>query len=491
MGAAIYLFANLFRWPDIPYLLGGDQVFFWTDAQRMLHGERIYQDFFRFTPPGVDLVFVTAFKVFGPRLWVTNAIVLVLGIALCWMCFSIARQLMDQTRAALAAVLFLVLIYGSLLNATHHWFSLLAVMGAARLLMASRAAGALAIAGGLLGVASFFTQTAGVLCLVAVLVFLTLELRASGQPWQIAAQRGLLPVAAFGVATTVLYLPYLARAGWKAIWEMLVVYPRYLTYGIGKYFPGLPDALTVHKLPRLAPTLVVYALLPTIYPLALWRMWGRRERTEPKLRWAVTLLSLMGLALLLEILPAVSWLRVYAIAMPGIILLVWAFSQRSRIGKYLSVMVWLLVILFAAAQIWSRQRTDSRVVALPAGDAVLPAPKSEQYLWFVSHTHPGDRAFAATWPGIYLPLDLRNPVFIDSMLTNEWTRPEYVELAVRQLEERQVALVLWASRLNSADDQTRPWEDHLEPMRRYLLSHYKRVHVFADGDEIWQRSEAR
>src|ERR1700740_1396878 len=32
MTAAAYLYVNLFRWPRIPYLLGGDQVFFWTDA---------------------------------------------------------------------------------------------------------------------------------------------------------------------------------------------------------------------------------------------------------------------------------------------------------------------------------------------------------------------------------------------------------------------------------------------------------------------------
>src|ERR1700747_3361167 len=131
-GAGIYLYANLFRWPNTPYLLGGDQVFFWTDAQRMLHGERIYQDFFRFTPPGVDFVYLTSFRLFGTRLWVTNAIVLVLGMALCWVCFSVASQLMSRIWAALGALLFLVLIYGPLLNGTHHWFSLLAVRTAVR-----------------------------------------------------------------------------------------------------------------------------------------------------------------------------------------------------------------------------------------------------------------------------------------------------------------------------------------------------------------------
>jgi hypothetical protein len=58
---AAYLYTNLFFIPDAPILLGGDQVFFWTYAQRMLHGERIYQDFFQLTPPGTDLLYCALF----------------------------------------------------------------------------------------------------------------------------------------------------------------------------------------------------------------------------------------------------------------------------------------------------------------------------------------------------------------------------------------------------------------------------------------------
>src|SRR5580698_4390230 len=47
-----YLSFNLFQFSTVPVLLGGDQVFFWMDAQRMMHGDRIYRDFFQFTGPG-------------------------------------------------------------------------------------------------------------------------------------------------------------------------------------------------------------------------------------------------------------------------------------------------------------------------------------------------------------------------------------------------------------------------------------------------------
>src|ERR1051326_8864119 len=127
-----YPYLNLFAFPHTPYLLGGDQAFFWMDAQRMLGGEHVYQDFFQFTPPGTDLVYLALFKLFGLRVWVTNATVLVLGVALCWVCFAVAREIMARGPAVLATLLFLTLIYGRLLNGTHHLFSLLIVMCAVK-----------------------------------------------------------------------------------------------------------------------------------------------------------------------------------------------------------------------------------------------------------------------------------------------------------------------------------------------------------------------
>jgi hypothetical protein len=46
IGTAFYLFCNLFLPWHTPILQSGDQVYFWMDAQRMLHGERAYVDFF-------------------------------------------------------------------------------------------------------------------------------------------------------------------------------------------------------------------------------------------------------------------------------------------------------------------------------------------------------------------------------------------------------------------------------------------------------------
>ena len=183
-GISGYLYLNLFVLPNVPILLSGDQVFFWMNGQRMLHGERPYLDFFQFTPPGADVFYFALFRVFGPHIWVLNFAVLILGVALCWLCFVIANQIMERHLAVLSALLFLTLIYTRLLNATHHYFSALAVMSATAILMREDSPRRLAIAGALLGIASFFTQTHGAAALLAFTLLLCWERYGADGSWQ-------------------------------------------------------------------------------------------------------------------------------------------------------------------------------------------------------------------------------------------------------------------------------------------------------------------
>ena len=102
-GSGVYLYLSLFTLRGVPFLLSGDQVFYWMDSVRMMAGERIYRDFFKFTPPGTDMTYLGAFQLFGLHLWVPNLIVLVLGVLLCWVCFSIAGLFLRRSEALLAA----------------------------------------------------------------------------------------------------------------------------------------------------------------------------------------------------------------------------------------------------------------------------------------------------------------------------------------------------------------------------------------------------
>ena len=95
---------------------------------------------------------------------------------------------------------------------------------------------------------------------------------------------------------------------------------------------------------------------------------------------------------------------------------------------------------------------------------------------------PGSFFFQAAWPGMYVPLGVRNPLFIDAVGTNEQTRPEDVDVAIRQLQEREVRYVLWSKRLD-----LRHSGNSLAPLQTYLLNRYELVRVFASEDELWER----
>jgi hypothetical protein len=489
MGAAVYLYVNLFSFPHIPFLLGGDQTYFWMDAQRMLDGGRIYQDFLQFTPPGTDLLYLALFKFFGLNVWVTNAMVLALGVALCSMCFELASEIMERRSAVLAAALFLVLVYGKLMNATHHLFSVLAILGAVKIGMRSTAVVKVLVAGALLGAASFFTQTHGVAGLLAFAVFLNWKRSRSKEPWvDVLGKEGLLFLG-FMAALLLLSAYFLATVGWRQLWYFQVTYARRYVVDLTQgWFLGLPEALSWHTLPKLLPYLVVYLTLVVVYPVALWRCW--RERHNPRFPWEkVALLSMVGLMLLVEVAFSLNWLRIFAVSMPGIILFVWGLEQVQTMRRYVVGLIWVCIACLAVRQTRSNYVSHSQMVYLPGGRVATTLQSYEKLHWMLFHTSPGQHFLQAPWPGMYLPLHLRNPLFIDQISPGEGNRPEEIALAIQQLEAKRVQYVLWAPRLDSADDLPTHAQDHVVPLRKYLHARYSLVMVFPDGDEVWQRNE--
>src|SRR5579859_4906145 len=175
LAIAAFLYANLFLFPATPFLLEGDQAYFWYFAQRIVGGDHVYRDFLQYTPPGTDLVYSVPLALFGGRIWLPNAMDLLLGVALCGICFALARRLMDRGPALLATGVFLVWVFGKALDGTHHWWSMLAILCA--ILVAERSPLA---TGALLGLSCFFTQTHGVFAFVGYAAYLVWTHR----PWR-------------------------------------------------------------------------------------------------------------------------------------------------------------------------------------------------------------------------------------------------------------------------------------------------------------------
>jgi hypothetical protein len=487
LGIALFLYFNLFVFGDVPVLQGDDQVFFWMDAQRMLHGERPYVDFFQYTPPGTDLLFLAIFKLWGPRIWVLNATVLALGTVLCWICFRLANQVLERRQALIATLLYLVLIIGKTLNATHHGFSVLAVLCAVYVLMPRSTRSRILVSGMLLGLAAFFTQTHGVAAALGLSAFLIYEQIYAKKEWRTLFVDPALLILGFVLCAFALNAHFIASAGARQLWYEQVVYVR-------RYAPrlwdipnlGLPAPPTWHTLPLMAQQLFVYLMLPVVYTLSLLR--SRYKPNDP-VAWGCRkplLLSLVGISLFLEVAISPNWLRIYAVSMPGIILLIWSVQKLGKSRRYLLAVLYSGMAFLALRQLWSRHHQQYIVCKLPAGRTAALPQTCDELLWMARHTKPGDFFFQAEWPGMYVPLALRNPLYLDTVGTNQQTRPEDVALAIRQLEERKVRYVLWSKRLGEADsspDAANP----LVPLKTYLFNRYDLVEDFPGHEELWQR----
>ncbi len=454
----------------------------------MWHGERIYQDFFQFTPPGTDLFYLSLLKLFGLRMWAMNAGVLLLGVALGCICLSIAKLLMERSKALLAASLYLVLIYGGLLDATHHWFSLLAAMCAVRIVLRGVTPARTAFAGALLGVASFFTQTTGVIAAIALLLFLAWGGLSSGKPWRSILRHQMILILGFGVALGTLGTYFVVQSGWKQLWYCLGTYPyQFVDYGAHRLLPRIPRLPTLKGLFGPAEYWFVYTLMLMIYPVVLWHCWHKRRKSSFREIAQLVLVSLVGLALFLEMITRVSRIHLYSVSMPAIILLIWAVARIGRLRRCLTIATWVFVACLAMQQTRAKYRQNPQRAELRAGKTALSAERYEEFSWLMQHTQPGDYVFQISWPNVYFPLDLRSPTFVDALWISEVTRPEWVDLTVRQLEEKEVKYILCSPWLFLPVDPTHPWQDHLGPFRDYLRSHYTRVHVFLDQDEAWER----
>ena len=476
LGSGLYLYCNLFSVRGTPFLLGGDEQVFWMNALRMLQGELIYRDFFEFTPPGTDLVYFAAFGLLGPRIWVPNLVQLLLGISLACVCFHIARCILKTAEAVLAAALCLVLAFGRWLDATHHWFSLLAVLVAVAVLMRGSSASRVVICGALLGLASFFTQTRGVGAAVGFAGFLLWD----GIHVQLSARSHfaqlLRLLLAMILAWVVLDSYFILKLGIAKLLYFQVAYVlEYVTNEAHNIYPQEHDPFAWPVRGQ-----VVYFGTPIIYAISLWRC-KRTARTGSFIEVRpVALVALVGAGMFLEVAQSPNWLRVDCVALPALILLVWLAAGLAELlpgparwQRYATAITWFGLAGLSAHQAWSRNVTRPLILQLPAGRTAVTPAVGEKLTWLAQHTTAGELFFQASYQSLYLPLRLRDPAFD---FLDRHTSPEFVALDLRQLAAQRVHYILWSP-------LDRPRYPKFE---QFLSERYRRAWRFPDGDEIWE-----
>jgi hypothetical protein len=488
----LFLYLHLFIPPFTPIWTGGDSIMFLEDAHRMLHGDVPYRDFLEVAFPATDSVYLAMFRRFGLRMWIPNVILMVLGTGLTYLGYFIAQRLRLGRASLLPSVLFLSLVYRERLDATHHWFSVLALMGALAVLVDKRTPRRVTVAGFLCGVATGFTQTLGLITLLFFIAFLYWEGRKAHDGALAWVKREAALIGSYAFAVSVIVGWAVRSAGIRNFFFSTVTFALryYPTWPVANdwrgYLVGLPAFLSWRRVPALFGFTLVHALLPAIYVVFFWQYYrrARRETHEP---WdQLILVALVGLAAFLSVVTTPTWARLYYVSLPALILLVWLLQSSGRAGQRLSKALFACAGCLCIAYPFTTQRHSRTYLDMPVGrTAFLNRDVYDRYCFVASQVRPGEYFFGGLFPDYYFMFDLRNPAAIQYVSPFEYTRPEQVQDVIAGLERHRVRLLLWSIALDSHENAP---GDHLDPLRAYIRHGY-RVTDGSPNFEMWIRKD--
>ena len=500
LAALIFLYPSLFVFPFIPIDHHGDGTIYLSDGMRIYEGEVMYRDFFQFSTPGTALSYFLLFKVFGPRLWIPDLALLLLGLGLAWLGVVIAKKVMRPSLALLPSAIFLVGVYQNQLDATHHWYSLLTATAALASLMERRTPARIAAAGFFCALTACFTQSRGLAAVMGFGAFLWWESRRRQEDWRELLKKEAWLVGSF-LATIMGVNAYFV---WKAgltrfLWCTVV-------FGI-KYYPKQADANTwlvfTLNLPEFEwlsnfrlhfmRWLFLYAVIPSTYILFFARY--RRECGKgPMEFWErPMLLAVVGTFMLLGVAPAPSFPRMATSALPGFILLGWFTDPQRKLGRSLAGVLTVGILLVVPYGVARSQSIKVSIFATPQGKLAEREGDQgayEEYTWVQHHTRPSEYLYEPGDADMYFSLSLRNPTPLPFVTNNGYTTPEQVMDVIRGLQQHPVHYIVWSHQwLEVIPDWEEPSDDHLGPLRDYIQRHYHVVKVFTNSDKIWERND--
>jgi hypothetical protein len=488
--AVIFLYLRTFRLPATPFVGIGDQILFFARAARMVHGQVLYRDFFELVPPGTDLLYAAAFRVFGIHAWVMQAWAIVLGLALCWVITWTASRILTGALALLPALLFLVFDFSSGLDLTHHWYSTLAALAAVGVLMGGVSLQRIMAAGALCAIATLFTQTQGGLTFLALTLYLLWRKRCDQE--SSVLKQVVAAALPFTLVLCCVLGYYAYRAGFRTIFFDLFVFPtRFLSGEVNSprtYLRQLPPIHRPVDLVHLIPFVFIYALVPYIYLAGLYHLWRTRDVLPVVLRQQLVLLHLAGVALFLAVVSGPRFFRLCTVAPPAILICVWLISQPGPAIRRARLLLWLVAAAFAFLLSFNRQTQWHATLNLPIGRTAFSDPLVfREFQWLVQRTQPSEPFFNSPALALYLGLD--NPTASEFVNFDDFSRPEQVAAVIQALQRHPPRFIVMYP---EATDSSK---DHSAPFRRYVDKNYHLAQTFSlnqNGryEELWEMGKA-
>jgi hypothetical protein len=490
--SCIFVYLQVFALPHTPRLASGDQAIYLHDATRILGGEMIYRDYDHFTFPGTDVIYAALFKCFGVRAWIPQAMLVILGTLTVWLIILISGKLMAGMAVYLPALLFITLPFSSYLDATHHWYSLVAATAASTVLLEERTPARLVVAGALVGVATFFTQSMALMT-VGFSLFLLWERGRTNETWNVLSKKAACFLAGFLATATVCLAYFVWTMGARKIFYFTVTfvaryYPadwfnNWRVYLTGR--PQLHDWTTWLDLPAFV---LIHLIVPFVYVLFLvgYAVRSRGQQSDDLCR-RLMLVNIAGLFLFLTVASAPAYSRLYAVSPPALVILVWLLKSSPRFSQSLLRVAWITTLVMLMARPLVMQIRWKAYLDLPTGRTAFYDPLLyEKCRWMSQRTRPFDYFFGDHL--LAFTLRLRNAGRVPFLRPTDYTRPEEVADAIQGIDKFQVRFVSWYIGLDREKDAARhPEGNHLAPMRLYLQEHYHVAQTFANGDQIWER----
>jgi hypothetical protein len=492
----VYLYLTVFLLPATPIFFENDHFIQMYDSVRMLNGETLYRDFFQFTFPGTEVWYLVLFKIFGERIWLLNATIVLLGLSIAATMLAISRRLMSGPYVYIPPIIFLFFgfrWYG--MDGGHRLFSVLFATLGVLVLIEKTSSVRLVAAGSLCAFAAFFTQNRGVGITAAIAVFIVWDHYSSKRYTKLPELFRSLAVFGGAFAATLLILLgyFLFTAGVGAFIESTLLFAKnynadplnnsnlYLEFW-QNLFRG---SVSLSSLPV---DLFYFLLVPAVYviPLAYYSV---KRTSEIELRRKVVLLSLGGICLFL-VTTGLNSVRLYHVAIPGIILLtLWGYRSSKRVIALAAA--GCIVSASTGLCVWGQVRPYTSFVDLPTGTVVFMSEAAgERYRWVNDHTESGDVVFEPYRSVINFPLLVRNPTSFSFLRNSDYTPPGHVETVVRQLNVTPPKYILWDGSWSADVDSG---AGHLRPLRDHLKQNYrlreKLTPVYEFEVEVWERNE--
>ena len=434
-------------------------------------------------------------RLFGPRVWIPNACLVGLGIGFLRASIVICRRLVAGAAVFLPGLLFLGISFHNYLDAVPHWYSNLLIMTAMAVLTEKRSSTRLAVAGGLTGLAACFSQHHGALVCIGIAAFILWEGYTDGTGMRQVSRRELSFLVPFSaiVSACVCYFGFVA--GFENFAYSTILFPlkywRYAKFNFWSDYALIEISSeglrgNVHMLRPL----IVALLVPGIYVVAIVRY--ARQATSPGEPWRrrIILISTVGLALFASVVNSASLWRLSTISLPAFIILVCLLDGKTWSRKAMQFL-WIVAAIIIIRDIRAAQGDWAAYVEMPSGRmALFTKDAGPYYQWLARNTRPGQYVFDADGSGLYFLFGLENPTKINwVLLPCDFTRPEQVTGVLQDLEKRRVRLILWNSEL---DKSCSPTGDHIQPVRNYLHTHYRKIATFKENitsqdDTVWER----